>query len=267
MTSFYTDQIEINSTRQELAYISSLVDVTFKYSANPLHVKISYDNSPAQWGWDGVTHEWQLNNGQTFYADVHITPRFQSQSYLFLHEMGHVLGISQPANTQTPVTTTLMAWASYVNNNYTASQMNNITKYTHGDIADLWGLYGVSAQYKGDVIGDARNNTLYGGRGIVDPTDNADKILGMLGADTIYGNGGDDTIYGGTGEFSPIDSADTILGGAGNDLIYGNGGNDIFNGGAGVDTLYGGAGADIFYVDKLDIVMDFQQGVDSLIFI
>jgi Ca2+-binding RTX toxin-like protein len=230
------------------------VDVTFKYNANPLHVKISYDNTPAQWGWDGVTHEWFFPNGQTSYADIHIVPKAQSQSYLFLHEMGHVLGISQPENTQTPVTTTLMAWASYVNDNYTVAQMNKITQYTHGDIVDLWGLYGVSAQYKGDVIGDARNNTLYGGRGIVDPLDNSETVKGMGGSDTLYGNGGDDTIFGGNGLIDPNDMGDLIFGGAGNDVIYGNGGNDTIYGGAGVDTIYGGVGADVIYYDKYDIL-------------
>jgi len=245
---FSTDRIEINSIRKELNYISNLVDVTFTYSASAKHVTVSYDKLAAQFGWDGVTYEWLNPIGQTYRAEVHIDPKFSSQSYLFLHEMGHVLGIEQPLNRSAPLSTTLMAWADYVNDNYSSSQVGKIVKYTHQDVLDLWAMYGVSKQYKGDIIGDARNNKLFGGTNEADASDNSEKLFGMQGADTIYGNGGDDTIYGGTGEFSPVDSADIIFGGAGNDLIYGNGGNDIFYGGGGGCNLLRVLGGEHFFL-------------------
>ena len=43
-----------------------------------------------------------------------LTPEFANQEYLFLHEMGHVLGLPQPADKATGLDVTLMAWAETV---------------------------------------------------------------------------------------------------------------------------------------------------------
>lgn len=76
-------------------------------------------------------------------------------------------------------------------------------------------------------------------------------IIGQPDMDIIKGLGGEDDLRG--------------LGG--NDDLRGGNGDDILRGGAGADRLTGGSGADTFRVDSSDVVTDFQQGVDILIFV
>jgi Ca2+-binding RTX toxin-like protein len=261
---FYKDMIEINSDRAELKYISSIIDVNFTYSATPKHMTLQYSNLPKQYGWDAMTTTYAFANGDIYRADIVITPKFQTQSYIFLHELGHALGLDHHG---TSIKETLMIESSIANSKYTVSELNRVTSYTHSDIVDLWGMYGVSRSFVGEIKGDDRNNTLYGGKHATDYLDGNDTIFGMHGNDTIYGNGGNDIIYGGNGVSDASDVADTIYGGAGNDLIYGNGGNDLIYGNAGHDTLYGGVGADTFFLDAQDTAMDFTQGIDTIIYI
>ncbi len=63
-------------------------------------------------------------------------------------------------------------------------------------------------------------------------------VLGLGGADVIFGGNGVDLLDGGDGN-------DTLDGGAGNDALAGGDGNDILHGGGGDDTLKGGFGYDI----------------------
>ncbi|WP_165916545.1 calcium-binding protein [Caulobacter sp. BK020] len=70
------------------------------------------------------------------------------------------------------------------------------------------------------------------------------------------------------------DSADTLIGSAKDDTIVGEAGNDTIIGGDVGDALFGGAGADTFAyrsatesnsaAGQLDIIHDFQSGVDTL---
>ena len=98
------------------------------------------------------------------------------------------------------------------------------------------------------VIGDARDNTFWGGAF-------NDTLFGMDGADELRGGGGHDTLNGGNG-------SDTLLGGAGNDRIDGGTLNDYIDGGAGLDTLIGGDGPDTFVFRRGetngDVVVDFN---------
>ncbi len=64
--------------------------------------------------------------------------------------------------------------------------------------------------------------------------------------------------------------ADTLIGGSGADIIKGLDGDDTLQGGAGTDRLYGGSGADDFHFEAgggLDIVYDFEDGIDTITFI
>lgn len=101
------------------------------------------------------------------------------------------------------------------------------------------------------IAGLGGNDTLYGGVGIVDPSDGSDTIAGGDGADYIVGNTGDDVLYGGIGVADSEGSSDTIFGGYGRDAIYGNAGDDFLYGGGTLadpndteDTIAGGKGAD-----------------------
>ena len=74
---------------------------------------------------------------------------------------------------------------------------------------------------------------------------------------TADGGHGHDWLTGGSKD-------DILKGGAGDDHISGGHGDDKIYGGAGKDTLTGGSGADHFYVDKYDVITDFQKGIDTI---
>jgi Ca2+-binding RTX toxin-like protein len=65
---------------------------------------------------------------------------------------------------------------------------------------------------------------------------------------------------------------DNMRGLSGDDILRGGAGDDTLNGGAGADLLKGGAGTDWFVFDRapgssnVDTVLDFQSGVDHLVF-
>ncbi len=104
------------------------------------------------------------------------------------------------------------------------------------------------------LLGSTGNDTIAGGR------DN-DQIDGGAGNNSLFGNLGNDVITGGSGN-------DSLFGGGDNDVIVGGAGNDFLSGDRGFDTLTGGAGSDIFLLassdDSLDVITDFQSGVDKL---
>ncbi|HEY9301999.1 MAG TPA: calcium-binding protein, partial [Phormidium sp.] len=100
-------------------------------------------------------------------------------------------------------------------------------------------------QGKDVLFGDAGNDTVYAGK------DN-DLIYGNQGQDSLFGDAGNDTIYGGQ-------ENDTLNGGTGDDLLSGDLGNDVLQGGEGSDRF-------ILAANKgSDIIVDFQNGTDSII--
>ncbi|WP_424943498.1 calcium-binding protein [Aliiroseovarius crassostreae] len=87
-------------------------------------------------------------------------------------------------------------------------------------------------------------------------TDQADRLEGDSGDDTISGKGGSDTLIGGEGDDSIEggdrqdilfggEGDDTLSGGRGADILAGNEGNDTLEGGNWDDMLFGGAGEDL----------------------
>jgi hypothetical protein len=132
-----SDTIAVNFWRPELEYIQSLVDVRFVYDPAQAAKTLGIDGLPHAHGVDGWTDWWWNAGGNTHCAEMHISPVFASQTYLFLHEMGHVLGLPQPAGHATGFDVTLMAWAETENARYTGAEVNAITGYTPGDILDL----------------------------------------------------------------------------------------------------------------------------------
>jgi len=89
--------------------------------------------------------------------------------------------------------------------------------------------------------------------------------LTLLGTGNLSGtgNGAANRLIGTTG-------ANWLNGGGGNDSIWGGGGDDRLIGGAGADRLTGGAGTDRFLfasTSGADTVVDFQDGIDHLVFI
>jgi len=250
--------VTTNIYRPEFDYLSSVVNVTFhRVSENPSLIIDYVYTSP----YDGQA-SWVWNNGKYVSGSIQIDPPFQTQSYLFLHELGHVLGLFEHRSGS--VNETLM----FANGGgYSRSFLDTIKAYGSMDIIDLWGVYGTSTKYKGIIRGDDRGNLLYGGTGQADTMDGNDTIYGGRGVDTLYGNSGNDLIYGGRGSGDSLDASDFIYAGMGNDTVYGNGGNDTCYSGSGSDVFYGGNGKDVFFSQAEDVFADYQAGIDSWIFI
>ena len=57
MRKFATETITVNFSWPELAYISSLVDVRFSYSATPM-LSFAADNTPVSLGFDAYATWW-----------------------------------------------------------------------------------------------------------------------------------------------------------------------------------------------------------------
>lgn len=102
----------------------------------------------------------------------------------------------------------------------------------------------------------------FGGDDILKAGQGEDKLYGGAGKNVLHGHGADDLLIGGN-------DADRLLGGSGDDTLYGHDGNDILRGGAGNDWIEGGEGADVFIFRNNwghDVVTDFQDGIDSILF-
>ncbi|MGF1524845.1 MAG: calcium-binding protein [Leptolyngbyaceae cyanobacterium] len=114
------------------------------------------------------------------------------------------------------------------------------------------------------ILGDEESNVLNG-------TPDTETIEGLSGNDIISSLGGNDQVISGTDNdiIHGGNGNDTLLGGEGQDVINGDAGDDLINGGAGNDALFGGDGADTFIITPalgVDLIFDFEVGVDSLAF-
>ncbi len=132
--------------------------------------------------------------------------------------------------------------------------------------ADLYGgsgndfILGPSGAFAGFMYGGAGNDRLRGlstSGDYFDGGQDADLLVGNIGADTLLGGDGSDnqfaTIFVGPGnnQYSGGlfggDGNDYLDGGNGNDFLDGGTGNDVLVGGTGNDTLNGGANDDLIY--------------------
>ncbi len=98
--------------------------------------------------------------------------------------------------------------------------------------------------------------------------DQANRMNGLGGDDTLFGGGLVDAINGGDGndQIWGLAGDDVLVGAAGNDMVYGAEGNDSLGGGTGNDTIHGGAGNDIYVFNKSDgkdTMADVEYGVVS----
>ena len=112
----------------------------------------------------------------------------------------------------------------------------------------------------GSIYDDVLNG--FGGDDILKAGQGEDQLYGGVGRNVLHGHGGDDLLVGGN-------DTERLLGGSGDDTLYGHGGNDILRGGAGNDWIEGGDGADEFIFRNNwghDVVADFQDGIDSILF-
>ncbi|WP_185962207.1 calcium-binding protein [Palleronia caenipelagi] len=164
-----------------------------------------------------------------------------------------------------------------------AAGLNDDYVVAHRGNDVVWGGSGADT-----VIGGDGNDELYGGNG-------DDRLIGGRHSDRLYGEAGDDFLSGGksTDHLFGGSGADTLNGDRGNDRLYGGddtdlltggGERDRLEGGAGRDVLVGGGDADLFVfttgdltfdnatteagrVEALELVQDFEIGIDRLLFV
>ncbi len=114
-----------------------------------------------------------------------------------------------------------------------------------------------------DVFSSIENYTFIGPQAIYLTGNSADNRLESGdGDDDLRGERGNDYLIAGAGD-------DVLQGNSGDDFLFGGAGDDILFGGTGLDRLYGGAGRDVFFATPgsgLDIIYDYQLGVDRLVF-
>ncbi|WP_313958311.1 M10 family metallopeptidase [Pseudomonas citri] len=203
------------------------------------------------------------------------TPDEGSYDYLvFMHEIGHALGLKHPFSAGLTNTTVLAAQFDDVR--YTIMSYNNAYSYQPTtpmllDIAAIQSLYGANTQWQ------TGNNTYR-------------WDMGQSVFETIWDAGGTDTIDASNqanavrinlneGQFSKIGQTfmnyktgtafneglaiaygakiENAVGSVNNDTLIGNALGNVLDGGAGNDTMIGGAGNDTYVVDRLtDIISE-----------
>lgn len=182
-------------------------------------------------GLDGISALTQVpgQRGQEYSGDIFIDSTENISFGVFLHEVGHAIGLKHPFE------------ANYLNDKILASQFDNsnytVMSYNHVgavtgparlDIQAASYLYG-AARLDGTKAAswswNSRTETLtQNGRAV------SETLLGTSTQDRINGNSGHDTLYG-------LDGADTLSGGAGRDLLIGGPGGDLLHGGDGFDVV------------------------------
>ncbi len=126
-----------------------------------------------------------------------------------------------------------------------------------------------------DVIFGDNENAAGDGKDVIFGESGADTLHGDGGDENA---GGEDTIFGDFGTFRlnaqgdlvpvvqvvGVDGADKIYGDGGNDQLLGGGGNDDMHGDAGKDTMWGGVGADVMRGGADDDIIFGETDQDKL---
>jgi hypothetical protein len=187
-------------------------------------------------------HERDYDGGNIYLNNLYRTELSRNSNYklyIFLHEIGHALGLKHPFHKMAHNKQLLKASSDHVKYtvmSYTGAETRK-TPFKLGslDIQAIQALYGDPTQDGKQVESWSWNKS----KQILSQT-------GYAASETIHG----------------VAVKDNILGNAGNDKLYGFDGNDTLNGGTGNDVLVGGDGDDRFVFDA---PLDPNMNVDTLV--
>ena len=298
-TGFITlSAVQIAATQQALGNYSDVAQISFTQVAagtttNSATILVgAYDSTtdgagayayfPGGTAAGNVAGDLWINNDS---VSANSIPIGTYDYWVFLHELGHAMGLSHPGdyNAAAGVTITYRNDAQFIqdSNQYSVMSYFNATDTepnAPGNYADTLMLYDIYAVQKLYGVNNATRagNDTYGFHsqlgGAYDFTVNTDPLLCIwdgAGTDTLdlSGFGGKQSIDLNAGSLSDVGGfkgnlsiaigcdIEKAVGGRGGDTIYGNTlgnglkggrGADILTGGAGNDRLTGGAGADRF---------------------
>lgn len=240
------EQQEIKTT---LANISQFVNITFVESSNPTDANIYLYKRDliSQGDVYGYGGGYWIDGVYRSEAVMEVTNYMRVNNYLFMHELGHALGLFHPFE------------GNYTLDSDINHRDNTLMSYTWGptgsyhtnyqplDLIALQHLYGGKGDPDGTTGWESASRVTSEGRDYLIGDAGNNDIRGGAGSDHLEGGAGNDTLFGGYAVADPGDAADTLYGGDGDDLLYGNGGDDFLYGDAGNDTLWGGIGADALH--------------------
>ncbi len=176
---------------------------------------------------------------------------------LYLHEIGHAIGLKHPfeaSGDHDEILAGALDDTEHTVMSYTFTGAGRV-KLGPLDIQAVQNIYGVASASGRQVASwswNARTETLtQTGRS------RSEQILGISTADRIDGRNGHDTLSGLAGD-------DTLSGGNGRDQLFGGEGNDVLSGNAGDDSLYGLAGDDLLLPGSGSNTIDGGTGSDTL---
>jgi len=246
--------------KQAFAYISTVINVEFRETADPDTegvVVIGSNHQETSAGYAGshifmLAHNFEVNREPA--ADNHAVKTF-------LHEIGHVLGLKHPfghedavgdigpgpylAEKEDNTEHTLMS--------YTVVPGTYQMAYSPLDIAALQYLYGpAQAANAGDTVYalDPLKSTLISDGAGIDTLDGS-ALASNLTVDlragywSDLGARSDSIIDAGQLTINFGSVIENLFGGSGNDKLTGNDANNVLRGGLGNDTLSGGLGSDL----------------------
>lgn len=231
----------------------------------------AYANFPGSTGSASSAGDLWINNDSVSRNTV---PLGTYDYWVFLHELGHAMGLSHPGdyNAAPGVTITYKNAAQYVqdSNQFTVMSYFDATDTqarapgTYADTLMMYDIYAVQKMY-GVNQGTRAGNDIYGFHsnlgGAYDFTVNADPLLCIwdgAGRDTLDLSGfqAAQSVNLTAGTFSDVggfkgnlsiaigSAIENAVGGRGNDTIFGNDLNNVLKGGKGQDILAGGSGND-----------------------
>ncbi|NVO29518.1 hypothetical protein HJ526_19025 [Donghicola sp. C2-DW-16] len=301
-TLYAFTEAQAAATREAIALIGDLVDVTFVDAGTDVDAQMRFYNSSAEGTAGGAPAGEGIKGDMWLYGYTPETAAAYNLEYgryhfnVLLHEIGHIMGLSHTSFTQD--SEDYIENAHYLQNNGAYSIMSYLTASDAGlawdtgysatpmiaDIAALQSLYGANMITR---TGD----TVYGFNSTADRTVfDFDELLdtqGMIPAVAVWDAGGTDTLdmsgFSNSSYISLVDGTissingydlnfgiaanaiiENAIGGNGDDILVGNAVKNVLTGGYGADTLLGGAGKDKLVGDFTEAVTgDFE--IDSVV--